>query len=111
MDLVPTSELGFAPEPLPEQRVVTVPRNAVLLAGASGVIYVETEPGRFEIRRVTVGPMTDKEAVIIEGLAAGETVATGGNFLIDSQNAVGGQSIADGSKSRAHFCIWTSGAC
>jgi Cu(I)/Ag(I) efflux system membrane fusion protein len=99
MDLVPTSDLGFASEPQPEQRVVAVPRDAVLLNGDNSVIYVETEPGRFEIRRVTVGPMNDTEAVIIEGLSAGETVATGGNFLIDSQMQLAGNpSLMDPSK-------------
>ena len=99
MDLVPTSQLGFSPEPLPEQRVVTVPRDSVLMAGDNGVIYVETEPGRFEIRRVSVGPMTQKEAVIIEGLAPGETIATGGNFLIDSQMQLAGNpSLMDPSR-------------
>ena len=99
MDLVPTSQLGFSPEPLPEQRVVTVPRDAVLMAGDNGVIYVETEPGRFEIRRVSVGPMTEKEAVIIEGLSPGETIATGGNFLIDSQMQLAGNpSLMDPSR-------------
>lgn len=99
MDLVPTAELGFSPEPIPAQRVVTVPRDSVLLAGDNGVIYVETEPGRFEIRRVSVGPMTEKEAVIVEGLVAGETVATGGNFLIDSQMQLAGNpSLMDPSR-------------
>lgn len=99
MDLLPTSELGFSPEPLPAQRVVTVPRDAVLLAGANGVVYVETEPGRFEIRRVWVGPMTNDEAVVIEGLTAGETVATHGNFLIDSQMQLAGNpSLMDPSR-------------
>lgn len=103
MDLVPTVQLGYATEPQPEQRVVTVPRDSVLLTGDSGVIYVETEPGRFEIRRVTVGPMSDDEAVIIEGLAAGETVATGGNFLIDSQMQLAGNpSLMDPSKAPSY---------
>ncbi len=97
--LVPTSEMGYSTEPLPEQHVVAVPRDSVLLTGDNGVIYVETEPGRFEIRRVTVGPMNDTEAVIIEGLAAGEIVATGGNFLIDSQMQLAGNpSLMDPSK-------------
>lgn len=103
MDLVPTVQLGYATEPQPEQRVVTVPRDSVLLTGDSGVIYVETEPGRFEIRRVSVGPMNDNEAVIIEGLAAGETVATGGNFLIDSQMQLAGNpSLMDPSKAPSY---------
>lgn len=99
MDLIPTSDLGFSSAPLPEQEVITVPRDAVLMAGSNAVIYVETEPGRFEIRRVTVGPMTDQRAVIVEGLAAGETVATHGNFLIDSQMQLAGNpSLMDPSR-------------
>ncbi|MCC7333984.1 MAG: efflux RND transporter periplasmic adaptor subunit [Pirellulaceae bacterium] len=99
MELVSTVQLGYAAEPQPQQRVVTVPRDSVLLAGDSGVIYVETEPGRFEIRRIHVGPMNDTEAVIVEGLAAGETVATSGNFLIDSQMQLAGNpSLLDPSK-------------
>ncbi|MCA9037217.1 MAG: efflux RND transporter periplasmic adaptor subunit, partial [Planctomycetaceae bacterium] len=99
MDLLSTAELGYASEPQPDQRVVAVPRDAVLLNGDHSVLYVETEPGRFEIRRVTPGPMSDKTAVIIEGLAAGETVATGGNFLIDSQMQLAGNpSLMDPSK-------------
>lgn len=90
MPLVATSQYGYSPEPLEDQRVITVPRDAVLLAGDQGVVYVETEPGRFEIRRVTIGPMNDSDAVIAEGLAAGEVVATGGNFLIDSQMQLAG---------------------
>lgn len=99
MPLVPAAQLGFSAEPLPRQQVVTVPRDAVLLAGENSVIYVETEPGRFEIRRVTVGPMNRTEAVIVEGLAAGETVATDGNFLIDSQMQLAGNpSLLDPSR-------------
>lgn len=102
MDLIPTRQLGFASEPLPEQEVVTVPRNTVLMAGGNSVLYVETEPGRFEVRRVSVGTMTDSEAVIVAGLAAGETVATDGNFLIDSQMQLAGNpSLLDPSKAPA----------
>ncbi|EMB16350.1 efflux RND transporter periplasmic adaptor subunit [Rhodopirellula europaea] len=103
MDLVPTSQLGYATEPQPQQRVVTVPRDAVLLTGENGVVYVETEPGRFEIRRVTVGQMNDTEAIIVEGMVAGETVATNGNFLIDSQMQLAGNpSLMDPSKAPSY---------
>ena len=103
MELVPTSDLGYASEPLPQQQVVTVPRDAVLMAGDNSVLYVETEPGRFEIRRVSVGPLTDTRAVIVEGLSAGETVATDGNFLIDSQMQLAGNpSLMDPSGARSY---------
>ena len=99
MDLVPTSDLGFVDQPLPEQEVVSVPRSAVLMAGDNSVVYVETEPGVFEIREVTLGTLTDNEAVILDGVKAGEVVATDGNFLIDSQMQLGGKpSLLDPSR-------------
>lgn len=103
MDLIPTSQLGYSPKPVEAQRVVTVPRDSVLLTGERGVVYVETEPGRFEIRRVTVGAMNDDDAIIVEGMAAGETVATNGNFLIDSQMQLAGNpSLMDPSKAPSY---------
>ncbi|MGB7324933.1 MAG: efflux RND transporter periplasmic adaptor subunit [Rubripirellula sp.] len=103
MELIPTSKLGYASKPIPEQRVVTVPRDSVLMTGENSVIYIESEPGRFEIRRVTVGPITDDRAVILEGLSAGEVVATHGNFLIDSQmQLVGNPSLMDPSNAASY---------
>ena len=98
-NLIPTADLGYAEEPLPDQTVVNVPRSAVLMAGDNSVIYVETEPGLFEIRDVTLGPMTDDLAVILGGVDVDETVATDGNFLIDSQMQLGGKpSLMDPSR-------------
>ncbi|MDB4676982.1 efflux RND transporter periplasmic adaptor subunit, partial [bacterium] len=96
MDLIPTSDLGFASHPIPDQEVITVPRNAVLVAGDNAVLYVESDPGRFEIRQVSLGVMTQEHAVIMEGLEEGEIVALDGNFLIDSQmQLIGNPSLID----------------
>lgn len=91
MDLVPTSKYGFTDEPLPQPESLHVPRPAVLLAGGNSVVYVETKPGEFEIRPVTVGPILRDKIVILKGLKAGESVATAGNFLIDSQMQLAGK--------------------
>lgn len=64
---------------------LVVPRDAVLAAGDRSVAYVETEPGRFEIRPLRLGPKIGHEVVVVEGLEEGQRVATRGNFLIDSQ--------------------------
>ena len=61
------------------------------MAGSSSVLYVETEPGRFEIRPVTLGPILRDKVVILGGLKQGEKVATAGNFLIDSQMQLAGK--------------------
>jgi Cu(I)/Ag(I) efflux system membrane fusion protein len=70
--------------------VLAVPRNAVLMNGGHSVVYVETEPGRFEIRHVTLGAGCGDQIVVLNGLADGEEVATSGNFLIDSQMQLAG---------------------
>jgi multidrug efflux pump subunit AcrA (membrane-fusion protein) len=102
MDLVPTSNYGFAKEPVPQPKSLYVPRTAVLLAGGNSVVYVETKPGEFEIRPVTVGPILRDKIVILEGLKAGEIVATAGNFLIDSQMQLAGKpSLIDPTKAIA----------
>lgn len=91
MDLVPTARYGFAEEPIPQPTSLYVPRQAVLLAGGNSVVYVESKPGVFEIRPVTLGPILRDKIVILEGLKAGESVATAGNFLIDSQMQLAGK--------------------
>jgi Cu(I)/Ag(I) efflux system membrane fusion protein len=102
MDLVPASEFGFSEEPLPRPESLYVPRTAVLLAGDSSIVYVETRPGEFEIRPVTVGPILRDKIVILDGLEPGEPVATAGNFLIDSQMQLAGKpSLIDPAKAVA----------
>jgi len=97
--LVPASRFGFAAEPCDGFGAMIVPRNAVLMAGESSVVYVETEPGRFEIRRVVLGPSNGEEIAILEGVKEGERVACSGNFLIDSQMQLAGNpSLIDPTK-------------
>lgn len=91
MDLVPTSRYGFSDVPVPQPTSLFVQRSAVLLAGGNSIVYAETEPGRFEIRPVKIGPILRDKIVILDGLKAGENVATAGNFLIDSQMQLAGK--------------------
>jgi membrane fusion protein, copper/silver efflux system len=91
MDLVPTSQYGFANAPVAQPQSLYVPRSAVLMAGGNSVVYVESEAGRFEIRPITIGPILQDKIVVLEGLKVGENVATAGNFLIDSQMQLAGK--------------------
>lgn len=94
--LVPATELGFTDNPDITPDVLVVPRDAVLNAGSHSVVYVETEPGRFELRNVVLGPVNGSDIVIREGVEEGEQVARKGNFLIDSQmQLVGNPSLID----------------
>ena len=99
IQLVPASDLGFTSEKQVEEMALVVPRSAVLSAANESVVYVETETGRFEIRRVITGPTADGLIVIVKGLAEGEKVATSGSFLLDSQMQLAGNaSIIDPSR-------------
>ena len=91
MDLVPTEHYGYSDTPVEQPESLNVPRSAVLMAGNHSVVYVETDPGRFEIRPVTLGPLLKDKAVILSGLKENEKVATAGNFLIDSQMQLAGK--------------------
>ncbi|PHS06769.1 MAG: metal transporter [Blastopirellula sp.] len=91
MDLIPTTRFGYTDQPVDPPKSIYVPRSALLMAGSNSVVYVETEPGRFSIRPVTIGPILKDKVVILKGLEKGEKVATAGNFLIDSQMQLGGK--------------------
>ncbi|MCA9146965.1 MAG: efflux RND transporter periplasmic adaptor subunit [Planctomycetales bacterium] len=99
IELVPAAQFGFTDQPTAGSEALVVPRDAVLMAGNNSVLYVETDPGRFEIRRVVLGPGRGDQIVIRSGVKLGEQVATRGNFLIDSQMQLAGNpSLIDPTK-------------
>jgi len=72
--------------PPPQDAVLTVPESAVIDTGRDKVVYVETEPGVFEGRRVVLGPRSGDRFPVLEGVAVGERVAASGAFLIDAES-------------------------
>lgn len=64
---------------------VVVPDSAVIDTGVRQVVFVESGGG-FEPRQVAIGNRADGQALILEGLAAGERVAVRANFLLDSES-------------------------
>jgi len=66
--------------------VLTVPRSAVLNSGTRQVVLVETGPGRFAPRDVTLGRRGGDRIEILDGLAEGEQVVVSANFLIDAES-------------------------
>ena len=68
---------------------VVIPDSAVIDTGVRQVVFVQTHvQGRasFEPRLVRVGSRGDGQALILEGIAAGESVAIRANFLLDSES-------------------------
>ncbi|MGF1582047.1 MAG: efflux RND transporter periplasmic adaptor subunit [Gemmataceae bacterium] len=91
MALVPATRFGYSKEPMPPPQGLVLPRRAILHAGKYSVVYVETQPGRFEIRPVILGPVLNGSVVVKKGVEEGEEVAVDGNFLIDSQMQLAGK--------------------
>ena len=74
---------------------LAVPASAVIDTGMRQLVYVETSPGTYALRRVNVGAQGEVGEVqgessmrwvpVLEGLSAGEKVVTAGAFLIDAE--------------------------
>lgn len=69
---------------------LSVPRSAVIDTGTRQVVYVETAPGTFQAREVTLGHTAGDLVAVVEGLAQGEKVVAAANFFIDSQAQLAG---------------------
>ena len=71
-------------------KVLGVPETSVIDTGSQTIVYRESLPGTFEGVLVTLGPkMTGPNNVtfypVIEGLEAGDSIATAGSFLVDAE--------------------------
>jgi RND family efflux transporter MFP subunit len=73
-------------EPVASRGVVAVPRQAVLRTGERNVVVVALGKGRFAPRDVTLGVEGDDFVQVLDGLAAGESIVTSAQFLIDSES-------------------------
>ncbi len=65
---------------------VKVPEQAILHSGERSVVIVQVGPGRFEPRKVELGPIGGGFQEVRRGVEAGETVVTSSQFLIDSES-------------------------
>ena len=67
---------------------LAVPESAVLSTGERMLVFVAKGDGVFEPREVTTGAKIRNYYEIKAGLSAGEKVATGANFLLDSESTI-----------------------
>ncbi len=72
--------------PVSRSSRLTVPSDAILDVGLSKRIFVQTTEGYFEAREVETGWRLGDRVQIVNGLRGGETVASAGTFLIDSES-------------------------
>lgn len=68
---------------------VMVPAAAVQRARGASLVFVQLAADQFEARRVTLGLAQGDRVELVEGVAAGERVATGGAFLLKTETLKG----------------------
>ena len=66
-------------------RSLAVPEEAVIHSGREGIVFVSQDE-RIEPRQVKLGPLVGAHYRVEQGLRAGESVAVGAQFLIDSES-------------------------
>ena len=66
-------------------RQLAIPEAAVIHAGRQAIVFV-VDGDRIEPRSAQLGPLVDAYYGVQAGLAAGEQVAVGAQFLIDSES-------------------------
>jgi Cu(I)/Ag(I) efflux system membrane fusion protein len=64
---------------------LSVPEEAIIIAGDSRVVFVDLGGGRLNPVRIETGRRAQGYVEVLEGLAMGDSVVTSGNFLIAAE--------------------------
>jgi Cu(I)/Ag(I) efflux system membrane fusion protein len=67
------------------ERVLSVPESAVIDTGIRKIVYVETEPGVYDARAVTLDNRVGAYYPVIYGLTVGQHIVSQGSFLVDAE--------------------------
>lgn len=65
--------------------LLSVPEEAVIVAGESRVVFVDLGSGRLKPVRIRTGRNAEGFVEVLDGLQPGDTVVTSGNFLIAAE--------------------------
>ncbi|HEU5074611.1 MAG TPA: efflux RND transporter periplasmic adaptor subunit, partial [Polyangiaceae bacterium] len=76
-------------------KALAVPETAIIHAGAQDIVFV-IHGNHVQPRSVVVGPLVGDQYPVREGLTAGEAVAVGAQFLIDSESRLRATSTPGG---------------
>jgi len=69
---------------------LAVPSDAVIDTGERQIVFVAHPGGHFQPRAIRLGVALDGAYQVLEGLAAGEAIASQGQFLLDSESRIRG---------------------
>lgn len=89
---------------LPVGQGLAIPESAVIRTGTRSIVFVaHGDPAsHFEPREVKLGPLVGDHYRVDGGVAAGERVATGAQFLLDSESRLRATSAPGGGHVHSH---------
>ena len=76
---------GMATKKWRLERVLAVPESAVIDTGERKIIYIESSPGLFDAKQVTLGPRVGRYYQVLDDLTLGQNIVAHGAFLIDAE--------------------------
>jgi cobalt-zinc-cadmium efflux system membrane fusion protein len=65
--------------------VITVPATAIVTNGSKRLVFVETEPNRYEKREIVTGDEQNGEVIVKSGLNEGERIVVKGGLLLAAE--------------------------
>ncbi len=65
---------------------LVVPEDSIIHTGDINLVFRIDESGRFVPKKIELGAKSKGKFVVLSGLSEGDTVASGANFLIDSES-------------------------
>lgn len=92
------SETGFRGDiELELKGRIAIPESSVLHTGSGDLVYVFTNGNELTPRKVSLGLKTEGFYDVLKGLAVGEAISSGPNFLIDSESKIRAISMPESS--------------
>jgi Cu(I)/Ag(I) efflux system membrane fusion protein len=82
-------------------KLLAILRSALIEAGRNRIVYVESAPGVYDMRAVTLGPLAGEFYPVLGGLQEGDKIVTVGAFLIDSENRLNPMPMASANEPTA----------
>jgi cobalt-zinc-cadmium efflux system membrane fusion protein len=67
------------------ERRLVVPNGAVVREGDQESVFVQVAPGRFALRRVSLGDEAGEQRAVLAGLAASDTIVIDGAFHLNNE--------------------------
>jgi len=85
MELMPTRIEG----------VLSIPEISVIDTGTRKIVYTEFADGVFDAHEIVLGPRVGEYYQVLDGLSAGQRIASRGAFLIDAEARLNPVSLAE----------------